>query len=70
MQCSVIEWARNIAKLPDADSAEFNPDCQNPVINLLPEQQDVIDLGGTMRLGLYACRLTPNTRRNSSIKTK
>ena len=62
MQCSVIEWARNIAKLPDADSAEFSPDCQNPVINLLPEQQDVVDLGGTMRLGLYACRLTPNTK--------
>ena len=62
MQCSVIEWARNIAKLEDADSAEFSPDCQNPVINLLPEQQDVVDLGGTMRLGLYACRLTPNTK--------
>ena len=62
MQCSVIEWARNIAKLPDADSAEFSPECQNPVINLLPEQQDVVDLGGTMRLGLYACRLTPGTR--------
>jgi CTP synthase len=62
MQCAVIEWARNVAKLEDADSAEFNPDCQNPVINLLPEQQDVVDLGGTMRLGLYACRLTPNTK--------
>ena len=62
MQCAVIEWARNIAKLEDADSAEFSPDCQNPVINLLPEQQDVVDLGGTMRLGLYACRLTPNTK--------
>ena len=62
MQCSVIEWARNIAKLPDADSAEFSPECQNPVINLLPEQQDVVDLGGTMRLGLYACRLTPGTQ--------
>ncbi|MBD3880877.1 CTP synthase [Phormidium tenue FACHB-886] len=62
MQCSVIEWARNVAKLPDADSTEFNPDCENPVIALLPEQQDVVDLGGTMRLGLYACRLTPNTK--------
>jgi CTP synthase len=61
MQCSVIEWARNVAKLEDANSAEFDPNCQNPVINLLPEQQDVIDLGGTMRLGLYACRVTANT---------
>lgn len=61
MQCSVIEWARNLAKLKDANSAEFDLNTQNPVINLLPEQQDVVELGGTMRLGLYPCRLTPNT---------
>jgi CTP synthase len=62
MQCSVIEWARNIAGFTDANSAEFNPDTTNAVINLLPEQQDVVDLGGTMRLGLYTCRVIPNTR--------
>ena len=61
MQCSVIEWARHIAGLKDANSAEFNPNTQNPVINLLPEQHDVVDLGGTMRLGLYPCRLAPNS---------
>ena len=61
MQCSVIEWAQHVAGLEDANSAEFSPTCQNPVINLLPEQQDVVDLGGTMRLGLYACRIAPNT---------
>lgn len=61
MQCSVIEWARNVAHLDNAHSAEFVPDAKNPVINLLPEQQDVVDLGGTMRLGLYPCRLTSNT---------
>ena len=61
MQCSVIEWARNVAHLDDAHSAEFNPEAQNPVINLLPEQQDVVDLGGTMRLGLYPCRLASDT---------
>lgn len=61
MQCSVIEWARNIAKLAQANSAEFHPETPNPVINLLPEQEDVVDLGGTMRLGLYPCRLSPNT---------
>ncbi|MBF2088051.1 MAG: CTP synthase [Synechococcales cyanobacterium K44_A2020_017] len=61
MQCSVIEWAQHVAGLEDANSAEFAPTCQNPVINLLPEQQDVVDLGGTMRLGLYACRIAPNT---------
>lgn len=61
MQCSVIEWARNVAHLEDATSAEFNATAQNPVINLLPEQQDVVDLGGTMRLGLYPCRIVPHT---------
>ncbi|MCM1984234.1 CTP synthase [Lyngbya confervoides] len=62
MQCSVIEWARNVAKLPDAHSSEFKTDSRNPIINLLPEQQDVVDLGGTMRLGLYPCRLTTGTK--------
>ncbi len=61
MQCSVIEWARNIANLENANSAEFDENTPNPVINLLPEQQDVVDLGGTMRLGLYPCRLVPDT---------
>ena len=61
MQCAVIEWAKHIAGLADANSAEFAPDTQNPVINLLPEQEDVVDLGGTMRLGLCPCRLVPDT---------
>ncbi|MDJ0616121.1 MAG: CTP synthase [Calothrix sp. MO_192.B10] len=61
MQCCVIEWARNVAGLRDAHSAEFETYTDNPVINLLPEQQNVVDLGGTMRLGLYPCRVVPNT---------
>jgi len=61
MQCAVIEWARHTARLEGANSAEFDPQTANAVINLLPEQQDVVDLGGTMRLGLYPCRLQPNT---------
>lgn len=65
MQCSVIEWARHVAKLEDANSAEFDPEAANPVINLLPEQQDVVDLGGTMRLGLYPCRVSANTLASS-----
>ena len=51
MQCAVIEWARNLAGLTDATSAELEPGTTHPVIHLLPEQQDVVDLGGTMRLG-------------------
>lgn len=61
MQCSVIEWARNVEGLIGANSAEFDSETKYPVINLLPEQQDVVDLGGTMRLGLYPCHLVPNT---------
>ncbi len=61
MQCSVIEWARDVVKFKDANSVEFDPHTENPVINLLPEQQDIVDLGGTMRLGLYPCRVIPNT---------
>ena len=61
MQCAVIEWARNVANLPDASSSELDPNTPNPVIHLLPEQEDVVDLGGTMRLGVYPCRLTKNT---------
>ncbi len=62
MQCAVIEWARNVAKLEDAHSAEFKEDALNAVINLLPEQEDVVDLGGTMRLGVYPCKLTAGTK--------
>ncbi|NEO36894.1 MAG: CTP synthase [Moorea sp. SIOASIH] len=65
MQCSVVEWAKHIALLEDAHSAEFFTDIKNPVIHLLPEQQDVVDLGGTMRLGLYPCRIAPNTLASS-----
>ncbi len=62
MHCAVVEWARNVANLERASSAEFDADTPNPVINLLPEQQDVIDLGGTMRLGLYPSRLNVDSR--------
>jgi CTP synthase len=61
MQCAVIEWARHQAGLAGATSAELDADTPHPVIHLLPEQQDVIDLGGTMRLGVYPCRLTPGS---------
>ncbi len=57
MQAATIEWARNVVKLDGANSSEFEPETPNPIIDLLPEQKDVVDLGGTMRLGLYACRL-------------
>ena len=61
MQCLVLEWALHVADLPTANSSEFDTDSEHPVISLMPEQEDVVDLGGTMRLGLYPCRLEPNT---------
>lgn len=61
MQCAAIEWGRNVAHLENANSSEFDPDTPNPIINILPEQEDVIDLGGTMRLGTYPCRLKADT---------
>ena len=61
MQCAVIEWARNQAGLKNATSSELDPESNHAVIHLLPEQQDVVDLGGTMRLGVYPCRLLPGT---------
>ncbi|MGZ9586756.1 CTP synthase [Paenibacillus marinisediminis] len=57
MQVAVIEYARSILGLDGANSSEINPTTQYPVIDLLPEQKDIEDLGGTMRLGLYPCKL-------------
>jgi CTP synthase len=57
MQCAVIEFARHVVGLEQANSSEFYPDTPYPVIDLLPEQRDVEDMGGTMRLGLYPCKL-------------
>ena len=61
MQCAVIEFSRNVCGLKAANSTEFNPQTKNPVICLLAEQKEVKDLGGTMRLGAYPCRIKRNT---------
>ena len=58
MQIAVIEYARNVLGYSDANSSEINPETTHPVIDLMPEQKDVEDLGGTMRLGLYPCKTT------------
>ena len=59
--CLVMEWAQHVAELPKANSSEFDAEAENPVISLMPEQEDVVDLGGTMRLGLWPCRIEPDT---------
>lgn len=62
MQLASVEFARNVAGLPEAGSAELHPHAKDPVIDLLPEQKDVEDLGGTLRLGLYPCKLKEGTK--------
>ena len=62
MQLALIEIARDVLGLADANSAEFDPQSRNCVIDLMPEQKNVQQLGGTMRLGKYPCKLLPGTK--------
>jgi CTP synthase len=62
MQVAIIEFARNVCGIGDANSSEFEVECGNPVVSLLPSQRNVEDMGGTMRLGAYPCRLRPGSR--------
>jgi CTP synthase len=62
MQVAIIEFARHVCGIDDSNSSEFAPECSNPVISLLESQQNVKDMGGTMRLGSYACRLKPGSK--------
>ncbi len=62
MQCSVIEFARDVLGLADADTTENNDTTKNPVIDLMEEQKSVRDKGGTMRLGAYPCRLVKGSK--------
>jgi CTP synthase len=61
LQCAVIEFARSVLGLRQADSTEFNPETPDPVIDFMPEQKRIQRLGGTMRLGSYPCDLVPGS---------
>jgi len=61
MQCAVIEFARNVCNLKDANSTEFNQKTKFPVIDLMEEQKKIMDMGGTMRLGQYTCKISKGT---------
>lgn len=61
MQIAVIEYARDVAGITDADSGEFNELCKHKVIDFMPGQSDEIDKGGTLRLGAYPCSIKPGT---------
>ena len=62
MQMAIVEYSRHVLGLEDANSAEFDPQTSNPVIDLMPEQKDVVQLGGTMRLGKYPCKLLAGSK--------
>jgi len=62
MQCAVIEFARNVCGLDGANSQEFKPDTPHPVIDMMEEQKKIKNMGGTMRLGAYKCRLGEDSK--------
>ncbi len=62
MQCAVIEFARNLCGMKDANSMEFNPKTEHPVIDFMEEQKKITDMGGTMRLGSYPCNLLKGSK--------
>ncbi len=61
MQVAVIEYARHVAGIPDANSGEFDTACENKIIDFMPGQSEEIDKGGTLRLGAYPCDIVPGT---------
>ncbi|SFC21192.1 CTP synthase [Bacillus sp. OV322] len=68
MQLASVEYARHVLGLEGAHSAEINLETPDPIIDLLPEQKDVEDLGGTLRLGLYPCKLTEGTKAHAAYQ--
>ncbi|MDG1777261.1 MAG: CTP synthase [Crocinitomicaceae bacterium] len=69
MQCAVIEFARNVLNLSDAHTTEIIDGCKNPVIDIMAEQKEISDMGGTMRLGAYECQLTPGSNVSEAYHT-
>jgi CTP synthase len=61
MQCAVIEFARHVCKIQNANSSELDSDCEHPVIDIMAEQKTMHGKGGTMRLGAYPCKLEPES---------
>ncbi len=70
MQCAVIELARNVAGLEGANSTEFDLATPHPVIDIMPEQKEISDKGGTMRLGLYPCVIREGTKTHEAYRER
>jgi CTP synthase len=69
MQCATIAFTRHVLGSREANSTEFDPHTPHPVIDLMPDQRDITDMGGTMRLGIYPCHLVPGTRAAAAYDT-
>ena len=69
LQCAVIEFARNVISLEDANSTEFDRNCRHPVVCMLDEQYAIVDKGGTMRLGSYPCHLSEGSLAHKAYGT-
>src|SRR5260370_6113725 len=61
LQTAIIEFPRDVCKIPDTNSSEFAPECENPVIALMRSQEGIQEMGGTMRLRAYPCKLRPGS---------
>ena len=70
MQCAVIEYARNVLGFEGANSSEINPNTKYPVIDLMNDQKDIENLGGTMRLGQYPCKLVEGSNSSAAYKAE
>ncbi|MDD5441386.1 MAG: gamma-glutamyl-gamma-aminobutyrate hydrolase family protein, partial [Candidatus Omnitrophica bacterium] len=70
MQTAVIEFARGVCKMDDANSSEFNKMTEFPVINLIEEQKNIKDKGATMRLGAYKCKIQQKTKAYNAYKNE
>ncbi len=69
MQCAVIEFGRHVLGYTDAHTTEISPDCEHPVINMMEEQKNIANLGGTMRLGAFKCQLKPGSKASLAYNT-
>ena len=69
MQMAVVEFAKNVLKLEDVNSEEFEPECKNPVIHIMCDQKVITRKGGTMRLGSYPCKIVKGTLAEKIYKT-
>ena len=69
MQLAVIEFARNVCEIENASSTEFDPTCENPIIDLMVDQKSIVNMGGTLRLGNYECTLKKGTLAYQDYKT-